>query len=148
MRGNVTRLRAGVRRGVTLFESVAAMAIVGIVSIAALEAAGAQMRAAERARRAVEAASLAQQRLDWLDFLNEQQLRSLPDTVKEGTFAEPLEEYSWETEASPVSTQPGVYDVIVRVRWTKDDAFTLRTYVYRRPIISTGTGGAGGRRGR
>jgi type II secretory pathway pseudopilin PulG len=145
MRGNVTTLRLRARRGVTLFEAVAAMAIVGIVSIAALEAAGAQMRAAERSRRAVEAASLAQQRLDWLDFLNEQQLRSLPDTVKEGSFAAPLDEYSWETQTSPVSTQPGVYDVTVRVRWTKDDAFTLRTYVYRRPIISTGTGGRGGR---
>ena len=147
MRVSVSCLCVGSRRGVTLFEAVAAMAIVGIVSIAALEAAGAQMRAALRSRRAVEAASLAQQRLDWLDFLNEQQLRSLPDTVKEGTFTAPLDEYSWETEASPVSTQPGVYDVMVRVRWTKDDAFTLRTFVYRRPIISTGTGGTGGRGG-
>ena len=132
----------------TLFESVAAMAIVGIVAVAALEAAGAQMRAAERARRAVEAAALAQQRLDWLDFLNEQNLRSLPDTVREGTFDAPLDEYRWETEAGPVSTQPGVYDVTVTVSWAKEESFVLRTYVYRRPVIATGgRGGRGGRGG-
>jgi type II secretory pathway pseudopilin PulG len=125
------------------------MAMVGLVAIAALEAAGAQMRAAERARRAVEAAALAQQRLDWLDFLNEQHLRSLPDTVKEGTFEAPLEEYRWETETTPVSTQPGVYDVTVKVTWDKgEQSFALRSYAYRRPVISTGgRGGQGGRGG-
>src|SRR5262245_1916626 len=118
------------RSGVTLFEAVAAMAIVGLVSIGALEAAGAQMRAAERARRAVEAASLAQQRLDWLEFLNETQLRALPDTVKEGKFDAPLDEYTWETEAKAYATQAGVYDVTVRVFWDKrEHEFTLRSYV-------------------
>lgn len=137
----------GERNGVTLFEAVAAMAIVGLVSIAALEAAGAQMRAAERARRAVEAASLAQQRIDWLDFLNETQLRALPDSVKEGTFDAPLDEYTWETKATPVSTQAGVYDVTVRVLWDKQEQeFTLRTYLYRRPVLTTGVGRGGQRR--
>jgi type II secretory pathway pseudopilin PulG len=132
---------------VTLFEAVAAMAIVGMVSIGALEAVGAQMRSAERARRAVEAASLAQQRLDWLDFLQEQQLRALPDTVKEGKFDAPLDEYSWETTATPVSTQAGVYDVTVKVMWEKQaQQFTLRTYLYRRPVITTGNAGRGGAR--
>jgi type II secretory pathway pseudopilin PulG len=148
VRNRVSALRVGFNRsGVTLFEAVAAMAIVGLVSIAALEAAGAQMRSAERARRAVEAASLAQQRLDWLDFLNETQLRALPDTVKAGVFEAPLEEYSWETSATPVSTQAGVYDVKVRVMWEKQEQeFTLRTYLYRRPQLTTGTGGRGGNR--
>src|SRR5689334_3360128 len=133
------------RPGVTLFEAVAAMAIVGMVSLGALEAAGSQMRAAERARRAVEAASLAQQRLDWLDFLNETQLRALPDTVKEGKFEAPLDEYSWETDAKPYSTQPGVYEIAVRVYWEKRESqFELKSYVYRRPILTTATGGRGG----
>jgi type II secretory pathway pseudopilin PulG len=137
------------RRGVSLFEAVAAMAIVGMVAIAALEAVGAEMRVAERARRAVETAALAQSRLDWLDFLNETALRALPDSVKEGKFAEPLDEYSWKTEATPVSTQPGVYGVTIRVLWAKDGEFDLHSYVYRRPVITTGTaGGRGGRGGR
>jgi type II secretory pathway pseudopilin PulG len=135
------------RSGVTLFEAVAAMAIVGMTSIAALEAAGAQMRAAERARRAVEASSLAQQRIDWLDFLNETQLRALPDTVAEGKFPEPLEEYSWETDAKPFPTQAGVYEVAVRIYWEKrEQHFELKSYVYRRPLIQTGVGGRGGQR--
>jgi type II secretory pathway pseudopilin PulG len=124
----------GARGGVTLFEAVAAMTIVALVSIAALEAVGSQMRVAERARRAVETAALAQQRLDWLDFLNEQQLRSLPDTVREGKFEAPLTEYAWTTTAMPVSTQPGVFDVVVKVTWP-GDAFELRSLVYRRPVI-------------
>jgi type II secretory pathway pseudopilin PulG len=132
------------RAGVTLFEAVAAMAIVGLVSVAALEAAGSQMRSAERARRAVEAASLAQQRLDWLDFLTETQLRALPDTVKEGKFDAPLDEYTWETTSEPVSTQPGVYAVGVRVIWAKDNEYALKTYVYRRPIMMTRNSGRGG----
>jgi type II secretory pathway pseudopilin PulG len=140
MRGN--------RPGVTLFEAVAAMAIVGMVSLGALEAAGSQMRAAERARRAVEAASLAQQRLDWLDFLNETQLRALPDTVKEGKFDAPLDEYSWETEAKPYATQAGVYEVAVRVYWEKrENHFELKSYVYRRPVLTTGRPNANGRPG-
>ena len=139
------------RWGVSLFEAVAAMAIVGIVAIAALEAVGAEMRVAERARRAVETAALAQSRLDWLEFLNETALRALPDSVKAGTFAEPLDEYSWQTEATPVATQPGVYDVTVRVLWAADGEFALHSYVYRRPVITTssgaGAGSGGGGRG-
>jgi type II secretory pathway pseudopilin PulG len=141
------RLRADirVRRGVTLFEAAAAMAIVGIVSIAALEAVGANMRAAERSRRAVEAASLARERLDWLDFLNETQLRSMPDSVKEGQFAAPLDDYRWETTAAPVSTEAGVYDVTIRITWPDSGAFQVRTYAYRRPVITTGRGTGRGR---
>ena len=129
------------RAGVTLFEAVAAMAIVGIVSVAALEAAGSQMRSAERARRTVEASALAQQRLDWLDFLNEQSLRALPDTVRAGKFDGSLAEYSWTTTAAPVSTQAGVFDVAVKVSWP-DNSFELHSYVYRRPVIATGAPGA------
>lgn len=136
IRADGTAARLCNRSGVTLFEAVAAMALVGIVSVAALETAGSQMRTAERARRMVEAAALAQQRLDWLDFMNETNLRALPDTVREGKFDAPLNDYAWTTMATPVSTQPGVYDVAIKVTWP-DDAFELRTFVYRRPVVST-----------
>lgn len=133
------------RRGVTVFEAAAAMAMVGLVAIGALEAVAANMRAAERSRRAIVAASLAEQRMDWLDFLNETQLRSLPDSVKEGRFDAPLDTYRWTTETAPVTTTPGVYDVRIRVTWPDSGAFDVRTYVYRRPVIATGNGR--GRRG-
>lgn len=132
------------RRGVTVFEAAAAMAMVGLVAIGALEAMGANLRAAERSRRAIIAASLAEQRVDWLDFLNETQLRSLPDSVKDGRFDPPLDEYRWTTETAPVSTAPGVYDVRVRVTWPDSGAFEVRTYVYRRPVIVGGSRRGGG----
>ena len=143
MRADASSRRA--RRGVTVFEAAAAMAIVGLVAIGALEAVAAELRAADRSRRAVEAAALAQQRLDWLDFLNETSLRSMPDSVNEGKFDPPLDEYRWQTTATPLSTTPGLYDLTVRVTWPDSGAFQLRTYVYRRPVIASGNGG--GRRG-
>ncbi|HVZ50220.1 MAG TPA: type II secretion system protein [Gemmatimonadaceae bacterium] len=136
------------RRGVSLFEAVAAMAMVGIVAVAALEAVGSGMRTAARARRIVEASALAESRLDWLDFMNATAMQALPDSVKRGTFDPPLDDYAWTTDAVPVSTQPGLYDVTVRVSWAPDGAFALRSYVYRRPVITTGAaGGRGGRGG-
>jgi len=123
------------------------MAIVGMVAIAALETVGSEMRVAEKARRAVEASSLAQVRLDWFDFMNETALRALPDSVKEGKFPAPLDEYSWKADATPVSTQPGVYAVTVSVHWAKDGLFELHSYTYRSPVITTTTGGRGGRGG-
>lgn len=134
------------RRGVSLFEAVAAMAMVGIVAISALEAVGSEMRTATRARRTVEAAALAQARLDWLDFMNATALQSLPDSVKKGTFDPPLDDYAWTTDATPIATQAGMYDVTVRVRWAPNGMFELRSYVYRRPVVTTGTG-RGGRGG-
>lgn len=134
------------RRGVSLFEAVAAMAMVGIVAISALEAVGSEMRAAGRARHTVEAAALAQARLDWLDFMNARALQSLPDSVKKGTFDPPLDDYAWTTEATPIATQAGMYHVTVRVTWAPNGMFELRSYVYRRPVVTTGAG-RGGRGG-
>lgn len=121
------------------------MAIVGLVAVAALEVVGAEMRTAERSRRAVEAAALAEQRLDWLDFLNEAQLRSMPDSVKEGRFDAPLADYRWQTTAAPAPTLAGVFNVTVRITWPDSGAFEVHTVAYRRPVISTGRGGVGRR---
>lgn len=129
----------------TVFEAAAAMAMVGLVAIGALEAVGANMRAAAKSRHAIEAVSLAEQRMDWLDFLTDAQLRSLPDSVRQGRFNPPLDGYRWTTAAEPVATVAGVYDVRVRVMWADSGAFEMRTYVYRRPVITTG--GRGGGRG-
>src|SRR5579862_5247480 len=79
------------RRGISLFEAVAAMAIVGITAVSALSAVGSEMRAAERSRRALEVEALAAQRVDYLDMLTDLQLQSLPDTVAKGKFDPPLD---------------------------------------------------------
>ena len=124
------------RRGVTLFEAVAAVTIVGMTSIAALAAVGAEFRTAERARRALNAEALATTRLDAMDLLSDRELQALPDSVAEGVFPEPLNEYSWTTTTEPVDDQPGVYAVKISIGW-KSGAYVIHSYVYRRPPLIT-----------
>ena len=128
------------RRGITLFEAVAAVAIVGITSVSALSAVGAEMKTAERARRALEAEALATSRLDFLALMTDQQLQNLPDSVAKGTFDAPLDKYKWVETASPLSTQAGMYDVRIKVEW-KEGEYAIETYIYRRPIQQAARGG-------
>lgn len=127
-------MRSRARRGITLFESVAALTIVGLVAISALEAVGAEMRTAERARRALEVEALATQRLDAMDLLTDQELQAIPDSVAGGQFDPPLDEYSWEIASSPVAEQPGVYDVALTINW-ENGSYPIRTKMYRRPRL-------------
>jgi type II secretory pathway pseudopilin PulG len=127
-------MRSRAKRGITLFESVAALTIVGLVAISALEAVGAEMRTAERARRALEVEALATQRLDALELLNDQELQVVPDSVASGKFDAPLDEYSWTIDAQPVAEQPGVYDVALDIIW-ENGTYPIRTKMYRRPRL-------------
>lgn len=124
------------RPGITLFETVVALAIVGMTSVAAMAAVGAELRAAERAKRVLEAEALATQRTSLLDLLADDDLLALPDSVERGRFDAPLDDYRWETTAAPVDSVAGVHDVSVRVSWA-DGAYELRTRAYRRPLVVT-----------
>ncbi|HEU4631963.1 MAG TPA: hypothetical protein VFS08_19595 [Gemmatimonadaceae bacterium] len=121
------------RAGITLFETVVALAIVGMTAVGALTAVGSELRAAERARRTMEAAALATQRVALLDLLTEQELLALPDSVRAGRFDEPLEAYRWETSSASAG-EDGVYAVTVRVTWD-GGAYVLPTRLYRRPLV-------------
>ena len=127
-------MRSHARRGITLFESVAALTIVGLVAISALEAVGAEMRTAERARRALEVEALAVQRLDAMDLLSDQELQVIPDSVAAGRFDAPLDEYEWSITSKPVSEQPGIYDVTLTINW-ESGSYPLKTKMYRRPRL-------------
>jgi len=129
-------MRPRARSGVSLFEAVAALAIVGATAASALSAVGGEMRAAERARRALEVEALATSRLDFLALMSDQQLQNLPDSVAKGTFDKPLDQYAWVTTAAPLATQAGIYDVRVQVNW-KEGSYALQSYVYRRPPLAT-----------
>ena len=131
----VPRTRS-LRPGITLFETVVALAIVGMTSVAAMAAVGAELRAAERAKRVLEAEALATQRTSLLDLLADDDLLALPDSVEQGRFDAPLDDYRWTTTAAPVDSVAGVYDVSVRVSWA-DGAYELRTRAYRRPLVVT-----------
>jgi type II secretory pathway pseudopilin PulG len=124
------------RGGVTLFEAVMAVAIVGMTAVSALEAAGSDMRTAERSRRAIEVEALATSRLEFMNLLTDQELQSLADSVQKGTFPAPLDEYSWKTTSAPLSDQAGVYDVRVTIGWPAG-SYVVKTYAYRRPPLAT-----------
>lgn len=128
--------RSRPRRGISLFEAVVSIAIVGTTAVAALESVGAGMRAAEKARRATEAEALASSRLELLDLLTDRELQALPDSVAKGTFPAPLSEYSWETTSEALVDPPGVYDVRIDVKWD-GGVYTIRTYQYRAPRLVT-----------
>ena len=127
-------MRSRARLGITLFESVAALTIVGLVAISAMEAVGAEMRTAERARRALEVEALATQRLDALELLTDQELQAIPDSVAAGQFDAPLDAYTWTVESAPVAEQPGVYDVALTINW-ENGSYPIRTKMYRRPRL-------------
>ncbi|HEY9225113.1 MAG TPA: type II secretion system protein [Gemmatimonadaceae bacterium] len=131
-----TRSSLRARRGITLFEAVVAVAIVGITSVSALESVGAGMRAAEKARRATEAEALATSRMDLLDMLTDRELQALPDSVSKGTFPGRLDEYAWTITSDPVSDQAGVYRVHIKVDWATG-SYTIRSYQYRLPPLVT-----------
>ena len=124
------------RRGISLFEAVAALAIVGVTSVSALAAVGAEMKVAARAKRALEAEALATTRLDWMSLLTDTELQNLADTVRKGKFPAPLDAYSWTASSTPVTAQVGVYDVQVNVAWPAG-SYRLRTHLYRRPPLAT-----------
>jgi len=124
------------RRGFTLFEATAALAIVGLTSVAALAAVGAEMRTAARAQRAIVADALATSRLDFMNLLTDQELQAVPDSVAKGQFAAPLGDYSWTTTSGAVSDQGGVYNVTINIAWP-GGSYVVRTYLYRRPPVAS-----------
>ena len=129
------RTRSNVaRKGFSLMEAVAAVAIVGMTSVGALEAVGGDMRTAERSKRAIEAEALATSRLEFLDLMTDRELQALPDSVSSGKFAPPLDEYSWTSTSTPVTEQAGVYDVRVTVTWP-NGSYVLKSYQFRVPPL-------------
>ncbi|MEO7363119.1 MAG: hypothetical protein ABI120_22490 [Gemmatimonadaceae bacterium] len=129
--------RRRLRRGITLFEAIAAMAMVGTIAAAALSAVGSQYRTTARAQRALVVEALATSRLDFLDLLDQDRdLQSLPDSVAQGEFPKPLAEYSWKTDVSPVSDEAGLYNVLITVLW-KDGQYQLKSRAFRRPALTS-----------
>ena len=129
-----------VRRGITLFEAVVAIAIVGITAISALAAVGAEMRTAERARRALVVSALATERTAFLYLMTDRDLLNLPDSIAGGVFEWPMDEYSWTTTSTPNSDYAGLYTTKVTILW--QDGSEKASYVttgaqYRTPPVVT-----------
>ncbi len=124
------------RRGISLFEAIASLAIVAVTTISALATVGAEMRTSERARRAIEVEALLSERVNLLNLATDRELQSLPDSIAEGQFDAPLDGYTWTTESAPHAIYPGLYDVTITLRWM-DGSSTVHTAQYRRPPFAT-----------
>jgi type II secretory pathway pseudopilin PulG len=128
---------ARARRGVSLLEAVAALAIVGATSASILATTGAGVRAAERARRAHEASALADETMARIALLSDEALRVLPDSLSGGTFAAPFDEYAWEASVQGDAQFAGLFTVLVSVQW-EGGVQSTTTALYRRPVGRTG----------
>jgi type II secretory pathway pseudopilin PulG len=127
------------RRGISLFEAVFALAILGVTAIGALAAVGAEMRTAQRARRVIEVEALSNERLVFLYLLTDRDLLNLPDSVAAGQFEPPFDHYKWTTTSTPNDTYPGLYDVKVTIAWSdgpQPASFTASAAQYRRPVVA------------
>ena len=131
-----TRSERRARRGISLFEAVVAIAIVGMTSVAALESVGSGMRTAEKARRMTEAEALATSRMEMLDLLTDRELQALPDSVQKGTFPKPLDEYSWTTTSESIAGESGLYAIRITVTWPTG-TYVIHTNQYRLPPVIT-----------
>jgi len=120
------------RPGVSLFEAIAALAIVGATSISALAVAGAGVRTADRARRVHEVQALAQEQLARLELARDEELLALPDSLATGRFAPPFDDYRWEAESRPDARFAGLFAIELVVLWP-DGAFATESAIYRRP---------------
>lgn len=120
------------RRGVSLFEAIAALAIVGATSVGALAVAGAGVRTAERARRVHEVQALVHEQLVRLELARDDELRALPDSLASGTFAPPFDEYRWQAESRPDPRYAGLVTIELVISWA-DGAFATTSAIYRRP---------------
>jgi len=140
-RGSVAARRP--RRGFSLFEAIIALTIVGMISIYSLNAVGVGFDAAYRARRAIEMNALVNQRLDYLNMMQASTFTSLPDSLAQGIFDYPNNDYEWQMTSAPYSEQPGIFDVTISVTYLlgSNSTYTVHTYVYRRTAVNTATGG-------
>lgn len=125
-----TRNRPAYISGFSLLEAVIAVAIIGICTVAVLSAFAVELRTAERARRNLEAMSLAEHRVAELRLLPAAELRVLPEPIRRGRFAPPLDSYRWESSVNLVVDERDLYQVTVLVYWGEGE-YPLRTRLYR-----------------
>lgn len=127
--------RTRARRGLSLLEAVAALAIVGATAASVLATTGAGVRGAERARRAHEASALAEETLARVALLDDASLRALPDSLAGGTYAAPFDDYQYTTTLRGDVAMPGLVFVDVAIEW---NGGTQRhtTALYRRAAAS------------
>lgn len=132
-------MRAAARhspRGFTLLEVVTALAVIALVAISALALVGQQVHVAAHARQLIRAEVLAEQRMDMLRMLRSYEIQTLPDTIANGRYAPPYNDFTWHVMSLPVINDENLNDVQIDVNWD-DGTYTLRTRLYKSPAADS-----------
>jgi prepilin-type N-terminal cleavage/methylation domain-containing protein len=122
------------RRGFTLVEVLATVAMIAIVLPVAMYGIQLCLQTASNAKHQAEAATLAQNKLQELTAL-----ASLPQTSslnESGDFAPDFPDYKWQSNTTDIDTDLQQLDV--RVTWlarNQQRDLTLSTWVYRAPSV-------------
>ena len=131
------------RGGFVLLEAVVALAILGVASIVLLQVRAQQIRVATQARELLTAQALAEDRISALRMLDYLLLADPPDSLLEGVFPPPFEDFSWTAQVEPMEDEYDLFGVQVEVLGPAE-RFPLRTLMHRaRPVLAAG-GDAGG----
>jgi type II secretory pathway pseudopilin PulG len=118
------------RNGFVLLEAVIALAIIALFAIALLSALGAQVRAADRGSVLLVQRALAEDRLMALQLLDYDGLAGLPDSLQQGRFAEPFEEFTWTASALPLDQEYDLFSANITVEG-RGYSFPLQSLLHR-----------------
>jgi len=142
VRTSATRSGAD-RSGFVLIEAVAALAIIGLASIALLITTSTQLQTAGKASELLVQKSLAEDRLAAIRLLDYEDLASVPDSLTDGTFAEPFTQYSWIAAIEEIEDEYDLFGVEITVVGPLE-VYPLRTLLHRpRRVVTTTAGDAG-----
>ena len=133
------------RRGFVLLEAVVALAILGVASIVLLQVRAQQIRVAAQAHELLTAQALAEDRISAIRMLDYLLLSDPPDSLMEGVFPPPFQDFSWKAEVALMEDEYDLFGVEVEVLGPAQ-RFPLRTLMHRaRPVLAgTAGGGSGG----
>ncbi len=135
--------------GFVLLEAVVALAILGVASIVLLQVRAQQIRVASQAHELLTAQALAEDRISAIRMLDYELLADPPDSLMEGVFPPPFEEFTWRADIALMEDEYDLFGVEVEVVGPAE-RFPLRTLVHRaRSVLASaeGAGGGAGERG-
>jgi len=131
------------RNGFVLLEAVVALAILGMASIVLLQVRAQQIRVATQARELLTAQALAEDRISSIRLLDYELLADPPDSLMEGVFPPPFEDFSWNAQVSLMEDEYDLFGVEVEVLGPAE-RFPLRTLMHRPRSVLVGAGGDAG----
>src|SRR5262245_51803545 len=133
--------------GFVLMEAVVALAIISLFAIGLLSMLGAQVRAADRSKVLLLERALVEDRLMAVQMLDNEDLNDLPDSLAEGKFDEPFEDFGWTIQVDSVPNEYDLFEAKINVTG-RGYSLPLTTLVHQPRPVTTTTGAGGTQQGR